>query len=67
MDIDIRKSICANFENVDHDEIRNAIENSIESKDEMILPGLGVFFEIMWRNSSNHEKDQIVSKIKSSL
>ncbi|HHW69626.1 MAG TPA: small acid-soluble spore protein SspI [Tenericutes bacterium] len=67
MDIDIRKSIYANFENTDHKEIKESIESSIASKDEMVLPGLGVFFEILWNNSSANEKDDITSKIKSSL
>ena len=34
-------------------------------KDEITLPGLGVFFELLWIDSKN--KDQIISSIKNSI
>ena len=50
MNIDIRVSIINNFKNSSVEEIKNSIERSIFDKDEITLPGLGVFFEIIWKN-----------------
>jgi len=67
MDIDIRKSIINNFENSNVDEIKKAIEESIFDKDEITLPGLGVFFEILWNNSDDTKKDYILQTLKKGL
>lgn len=67
MDIDIRKSIINNFENSNVDEIKKAIEESIYDKDEITLPGLGVFFEILWNNSDDTKKDYILQTLKKGL
>lgn len=67
MNIDIRKSIKNNFENSTIEEIKESIENSIKDKDEITLPGLGVFFEIMWEESSEEEKNNILNTLKKGL
>jgi len=67
MDIDIRKSIISNFKESDIEDIRNSIEESIDDKDEIILPGLGVFFEILWNNSDDVKKDYILQTLKKGL
>lgn len=67
MDIDIRKSIINNFENSNIDEIKKSIEESIYDKDEITLPGLGVFFEILWNNSDDTKKDYILQTLKKGL
>ena len=67
MEIDIRKSIINNFENSNVDEIKKSIEESIYDKDEITLPGLGVFFEILWNNSDDTKKDYILQTLKKGL
>ena len=67
METDIRKSIRANFENSNIDEIRKSIEESIYDRDEITLPGLGVFFEILWNNSDNTKKDYILQTLSKVL
>ena len=67
MEMDIRKSIRANFENSNIDEIRKSIEESIYDRDEITLPGLGVFFEILWNNSDDTKKDYILQTLKKGL
>lgn len=67
MNIDIRKSIIKNFENTDTSEIKTSIEDSIDAKEEITLPGLGVFFELLWNNSDNTQKEKILEIIKKSL
>ena len=65
MSIDIRESIRNNFKNSSREEMIESIESSIKDKEEITLPGLGVFFEILWENSNDELKNQIVSIIKS--
>lgn len=67
MNIDIRKSIKNNFSDSDLKEIRNSIEDSINKGDEITLPGLGVFFEILWNNSNENNKNEILEAIKKGL
>ena len=63
-DIKIRDYIINNFKDDDKDTIKRAIEESIEEKDEVTLPGMGVFFEIIWQESSEEEKNTILEKLK---
>ena len=67
MDIDIRKSIMNNFKNSNVDEIKTSIEQSIKDSEEITLPGLGVFFEILWNNSDDVKKDYILQTIKKGI
>ena len=63
-DIKIRDYIINNFKDDDVDTIKRAIEESIEEQDEVTLPGMGVFFEIIWQTSSDDEKNKILEKLK---
>lgn len=67
MNIDIRKSIKENFKKNSLEEIRESIESAIKDKEEITLPGLGVFFEILWENSSDKEKENVLDILKKSL
>ena len=67
MNINIRKSIMSNFKDSNKDDIFESIENAINDQEEVTLPGLGVFFELLWLNSSKKKKEEIISIISSSL
>lgn len=67
MNINVREHIINNFKDVSIEEIKDSIESSIESKDELVLPGLGVFFELLWKNCQENERECILNTIKSSL
>ncbi len=67
MDINIRESIKDNFKNATIDEIKASIESSITEGDEVTLPGIGVFFELLWQNSNDEEKEFILKKLESTL
>ena len=67
MNIDIRKHIIDNFKDTNKDEIRSSIVDSIKDKDEITLPGLGVLFELLWNNSSEDEKNNIINIIKNNI
>ncbi len=65
--MDIRGYIKSNFKDDDINSIKESIVESIKSKDEVLLPGLGVFFELVWNNSSEDERISILKKIKKGI
>ena len=67
MNIDIRQSIKDNFKDASIDEIKASIESSITEGDEVTLPGIGVFFEVLWNSCNDDERDFILKKLESSL
>ncbi len=67
MNIDIRKSIYNNFKDSNEQEITKAINDAISENDEITLPGLGVFFELLWKQSSDDEQNNIINKIKGAI
>lgn len=63
MDVDIRRHIINNFREDDVETLRNAIEESIKEQDEVALPGMGVFLEIIWQDASEELKKQMLDII----
>ena len=64
MDINIRDHIINNFKGDDENALREAIEESIEENDEITLPGMGVFFEIIWTDANEDMKNKIIEMLK---
>ena len=65
--IDVRTYIINNFKEDDIKDIENSITESIDSKEDDTLIGLGVLFEIMWNNSDNTLRNSILLNIKKGL
>ena len=64
MNMDIRNHIINNFKGDDIQTLKDAIEESIRENDEITLPGMGVFFEIVWQDASNEIKNEILTIIE---
>lgn len=60
----IREHIINNFKGDDYDSLQSAINESIESNDEVTLPGMGVFFEIVWQRADQKLKNEMLEIIK---
>lgn len=67
MEINIRKSIKENFKGAEVDEIKASITEAIESNDEITLPGLGIFFEILWNKSNQDQQNYILDTLEQGL
>lgn len=61
MNLDIRSHIINNFKGDDINTLRAAIEESIENNDEITLPGMGVFFELVWQDAEEEVKEKILN------
>ena len=60
----IKEHIINNFSGDDHDSLQNAINESIEANDEVTLPGMGVFFEIVWQGADQELKNKMLEIIR---
>lgn len=60
----IRQHIINNFKGDDYDSLQSAINESIDSEDEVTLPGMGVFFEIVWQGADQRLKNEMMEIIK---
>ena len=67
MNTSITNYILNNFKNDNKEEINQAIKESINSKDEVTLPGLGVFFTIVWENATDEIKEKILTILENTL
>ena len=65
--IDVRKYIINNFKGDTVEDIEKSIDSSIASGDEDPLIGLGVLFEVMWKQSSDDDKHIILANIRKGL
>ena len=64
MDTSIRHHIINNFQGDDFHVLKRAIEEAVKEKDEYTLPGLGVFFELIWENADQEFKNQMIEIIR---
>ena len=64
MDISIREHIINNFQGDDYNTLRKAIDESVKSQEEVTLPGLGVFFELIWENANQELKNELIEIIR---
>ena len=67
MNISIRDHIINNFREDNVDVLKNAVEESIKEKDELTLPGMGVFLEIIWQGADEDLKNKMLSIIEKQI
>ena len=62
----LRQAIIQRVRNKNDDELYQIIEDSVRSE-ERALPGLGVLFKIIWENSAEETKKQLVSTLNANV
>ena len=67
MNLKIRESIINNTKDDAIEELINTLNETVNQEDEIALPGLGVYFELLWNKSNENEKKEIIEKIKSAM
>lgn len=67
MNLDIRENVISKIQNDNENDIIETLNESVITKDELVLPGLGVMLELFWNNLSDNEKMNIASIIKNSI
>lgn len=64
MNFQIRDAIAANVNGQSAAEFKDIVEDAIARGEEHLLPGLGVFLEKWWQQSSPTEKDAFTQKLE---
>ena len=59
MNLNISSDIKEKLKEENINSLKKIIDDSID-KEELILPGLGVIFEIIWKNINDSEKNNLV-------
>ncbi|SDX55440.1 small acid-soluble spore protein I (minor) [Marininema mesophilum] len=61
MNFPIRGAVYHNIKDMDVNELRDMVVDSIKSGDEKLLPGLGVLFEVIWQSCDQSEQDRLMN------
>ncbi len=67
MNLNLRNAIIHNVTGNTQDQLQDTIVDAISNGEEKMLPGLGVLFEVIWQNSSNEEKQEMLQALESGL
>ena len=67
MNLNLRNAIIQNVTGNTQDQLQDTIVDAISNGEEKMLPGLGVLFEVIWQNSSNEDKQEMVQALESGL
>ncbi|WP_026569751.1 MULTISPECIES: small acid-soluble spore protein SspI [Sediminibacillus] len=64
MDLNLRKAILSNVADNNTEQLEATILDAIESGEEKMLPGLGVLFELIWQQSDESDKEEMLSALE---
>ncbi len=62
MDIDLRQAINQRVQGKNVEELTDIVQSSIGGE-EMALPGLGVLFEMIWKDSTAATRNKLVTTL----
>lgn len=64
--MDLRQAIMHKIHGKSEGDLRSMIEGSIDAQ-EAALPGLGVIFEMMWKNIDQTKQNALISMLHSKI
>ncbi|NRD76064.1 small acid-soluble spore protein SspI [Bacillus sp. BRMEA1] len=67
MNLNLRNAVIHNVSNNTQDQLEDTIVDAIQSGEEKMLPGLGVLFEVIWQNSSEQERKELLQTLENGL
>lgn len=67
MNLNLRQAILQNVSGHDAEQLQATIDDALQKGEEKMLPGLGVFFELLWENSDDQEHQEILDTLENSL
>ncbi|MCF3941940.1 small acid-soluble spore protein SspI [Oceanobacillus alkalisoli] len=67
MDLNLRKAILSNISTNDQSQLEATIVDAIQNGEEKMLPGLGVLFELIWQQSDQTMKQDMVESLESGV
>lgn len=67
MSFNLRGAIMANIQGSSQQDVEATVVDAMQSGEEKMLPGLGVLFEVYWKNANEQQKQQICQQISQGL
>lgn len=67
MNLNLRNAIIHNVSGNTQEQLEDTIVDAISTGEEKMLPGLGVLFEVIWNNSSEQDKQEMLAALESGL
>ncbi|MBT2648174.1 small acid-soluble spore protein SspI [Peribacillus sp. RS7] len=67
MNLNLRNAIIQNVSGNSQEQLEDTIVDAIQNGEEKMLPGLGVLFEVIWQNSSEQEKQEMITALEEGL
>ncbi|MCA1009886.1 small acid-soluble spore protein SspI [Halobacillus halophilus] len=67
MNLNLRQAILSNVTGHNSEQLEATIDDAMQKGEEKMLPGLGVFFEMLWKESDEQEKQEILNTLEQSL
>ncbi|MBE3571015.1 MAG: small acid-soluble spore protein SspI [Bacillales bacterium] len=67
MNLNLRNAIIQNVSRNSQEELRETIVDAINTGEEKMLPGLGVLFEVIWKNSSEQDRKEMLQTLENGL
>jgi small acid-soluble spore protein I (minor) len=67
MNLNLRQAILSNVSGHDAQQLEATIDDALQKGEEKMLPGLGVFFELLWENSNEQDHQEILNTLEQSL
>ncbi|MCT2535062.1 small acid-soluble spore protein SspI [Aquibacillus koreensis] len=64
MDLNLRKAILDNVSGNNADQLQETIVDAIENGEEKMLPGLGVLFELIWKESNETDRQEMLAALE---
>lgn len=61
--LNLRQAIMYKMQGSDANAVEETISDAISSGQEKTLPGLGVLFEVLWQNSDDSSRQNMVNTI----
>lgn len=67
MNFNLRNAIIQNVSENSQDQLRDTIVDAIQVGEEKMLPGLGVLFEVIWKNANPNEQKIMLETLEQGL
>ncbi|GAA0429214.1 small acid-soluble spore protein SspI [Lentibacillus halophilus] len=64
MDLNLRKAILSNIATNDQEQLEATIVDAIQAGEEKMLPGLGVLFELIWTQSDEQDRQDMIEALE---
>lgn len=67
LNLNLRKAIISNISDNDREQLEATIIDAIQNGEEKLLPGLGVLFELIWKQSAEDQKQEMIESLEAGV